>query len=476
MIGSEAAGDLARAIEQANAFVSARILRSYQRDIALKGGFSLCSPFDGKPVSAAACHIFNLGDAAHGNLGIAYRFAGPRPLWLLASSVKDGFPLTEAYLPTEDTSIWSLDENLTALHGPWKSALRRLELGGRSWPYSRPAHQPTVLVGHPNFAHHLWNELPALWACRALAEEEGLPAPRVQAIYEPLLPVTRLLPHSAPPVARVSTFGEVTGVHDRLVTRLGSTRVTASLRARVLASLPDEATGRPSFVDSQERLTNCSPVFWLSVRVDARTADNQEDFLLSLVPALASAHPRCGFIIDGFSYPADFSHGIYRQGEPDAGSESQGEGRGFLGSAMRVRERAVGAAIDALTRQLEQRCDNPLVVVSGRDLPEAIALAGRADYYICHAGTLQHKVAWLHNIPGMVHANRVGLRPGAARWLADQLENGRAPSLVSPEAVDDLDTIRTANQVERNRDYHFIDIPGVVAAILADVDRVLGAG
>jgi len=75
-----------------------------------------------------------------------------------------------------------------------------------------------------------------------------------------------------------------------------------------------------------------------------------------------------------------------------------------------------------------------------------------------------------------VHTNRAGLQPGAARWLADQLENGLEPSLVAPESVEDLDSIRSPNQVERNRDYHFIDIAAVVAAILADVDRVLGAG
>ena len=476
MIGSERAGDLARAIDRANAFVSARVLRSYQRDIALAGGFALCSPYDGTLLAPSACHIFNLGDAAHGNLGIAYRFAGPRPLWLLASSVKDGFPLTEAYLPTEDASIWSLDDSLTALHGPWKTALRRLERERRSWPSSPADPRPTVLVGHPNFAHHLWNELPALRACCALAEGAGRPAPQVQALYEPLVPLARFLQDDAPPVARVSTFSEVTGLRDSLVTRLGSTRVPASLRASIVASLADETGGRTSFAISQEKLANCSPVFWLSVRVDARTADNQADFLLALVPAIASAYPRCGFIIDGFSYPADFSHGIYCQGQPGAGSEAQLDERGSLGSAMRERELKVGVAIDTLTRRLEQRCNNPLVVVSGRDLPEAVVLAGRADYYICHTGTLQHKVAWLHNIPGMVHTNRAGLQPGAARWLADQLENGLEPSLVAPESVEDLDSIRSPNQVERNRDYHFIDIAAVVAAILADVDRVLGAG
>ena len=216
MIGSEAAGDSARAIEQANAFLSARTLRSYQRDIALAGEFSLCSPYDGKPVSATACHIFNLGDAAHGNLGIAYRFAGPSPFWLLASSVKDGFPLTEAYVPAEDRSFWSLDDNLTTLHGPWKAELTRLEQGGQAWLSSLVDSQPTVLVGHPNFAHHLWNELPALRACLELVARTGCKAPSVQALYEPLLPLTRLMPQGAQPVSRVSGFCEVNGLRDTL--------------------------------------------------------------------------------------------------------------------------------------------------------------------------------------------------------------------------------------------------------------------
>jgi hypothetical protein len=476
VIGLGHAGDLARAIERANGFVSARILRSYQRDNALEGKFSLCSPFDGKPTMPVACHVFNLGDAAHGNLGIAYRFDGARPFWLLASSVKDGFPLTEAYLPTEDRSIWSLDENLTALHGPWKAELARLEHESQACLSSLVDSQPTVLVGHPNFAHHLWNELPALRTCLELVARTGCKAPRVQVLYEPLLPLARLMPQGAQPVSRVSGFCEVTGLRDALVTRLGSTRVSTSLRERVVASLADATAGRLSLVGARERLAKCSPVFWLSVRVDARTADNQVEFLLSLVPALAKAYPDCGFIVDGFSYPADFSHAIYRQGESADGLEGETAERGFLDGAMRRREQDVGAAIGSLIRQLEQRCHNPLVVVSGRDIPEAAALASLADYYVCHTGTLQHKVAWLHNTPGMVHANRAGLRPGAARWLADQLESGWAPSLLPLEFVQDLDSIRSPNQVERNRDYHFLDIPGVVAAILTDAGRVLGAG
>jgi hypothetical protein len=125
---------------------------------------------------------------------------------------------------------------------------------------------------------------------------------------------------------------------------------------------------------------------------------------------------------------------------------------------------------------LGELCANPLVSVSGRDLAEAITLAGKADYYVCHTGTLQHKIAWLHNTPGTVHANRAGLQPAAAGWLAKQLEGGRPPALVSRDRVEDLDSIRTPNRVVRNRDYRIVDIHSVVADILADVRLTLGGG
>ena len=126
-----------------------------------------------------------------------------------------------------------------------------------------------------------------------------------------------------------------------------------------------------------------------------------------------------------------------------------------------------------MCKNYEKMCSNPLVSASSCNLAEAITLAGMADYYVCHTGTLQHKVAWLHNTPGIVHTNRVGLQPAAAAWLADQVEGGRPPALLAPERVEDLATIRTRNQVARNRDYRFIDIPGVVSDILTDIGRTL---
>jgi hypothetical protein len=104
-------------------------------------------------------------------------------------------------------------------------------------------------------------------------------------------------------------------------------------------------------------------------------------------------------------------------------------------------------------------------------LANSIYLARAADYYVCHAGTLQHKIAWIYNIDGIVHSNTTGVQQGVQNWLADQLEGGVKPSLVSAEYIKDLDSIRTTNKVERNRDYHIVDVERVVQQILGDLQR-----
>ncbi len=229
------------------------------------------------------------------------------------------------------------------------------------------------------------------------------------------------------------------------------------------------------------RLRERSPVTWLSLRIDARTADNQEQFLEQLMIAVAERFPNAGFILDGFSYPADFDSALYRQpGSGDAGHRPMlrrllPRGSGYLARTMKSREQAVTARVSGFMRRLQKRIPSPIVSVSGLGLVDSIYLGHLADYYVCHAGTLQHKIAWIYNIPGAVHSNTTGVGKGTGRWLANQLEEGLQPFMVPPEHIDDLDTIRTANQVRRNRDYHIRDIDAAVAGIIGDMEARTGA-
>ena len=474
--GLSQVGLFADSLEQASRFTLERAVRAYQREVIETGTFSVTSPATGASVSPVVCHVANNGDPAHGNLGIAYRLPGKEAIWLLASSTRDGFPLTEAFMAFQGVSLWSLGDGYSAENRAWKARLAALEQSGdcaRLAPLDRSRSQ--VLMGHPNFAHHLWNELAALFLYARDCEGEKRSL-RISAIYEPLLPLQHLVPSLDLSVRRIEQFAQLTGFQGQMVTRLGSTRIPAALREEVIRGVAGQ---RDADVTDPcaARLQGRRPVVWVSLRHDARTADNQERFLEALITAIAERFPAAAFLLDGFSYPADFDHPIYRQ-PADAGR--WGVLRlfglrpgGYLAGAMRSREREITAGIAGFRRQLERRLSTPVISVSGMSLVDSVYLAHLADYYVCHAGTLQHKVAWIHNIPGTVHSNTAGAGPGNGEWLASQLEDGVQPAMVSVEHIDDLDTIRTANQVARNRDYHISDIEAVVTGIIADMAKHL---
>jgi len=469
------AGQFRRSLEALNGFVFPRALLRYQQQVLDQGHFSLVCPWTGTVRIPTVCHISNNGDPAHGNIGIAYRVAGAQPLWLLAGSIKDGFPLTEAYLPTQNASVWSLGEAWQRENGPWRARLQALEarLDADSPPDVRPQ-AAVALLGHPNFAHHMWNELAAYVAYvdsrqGAMAGDTAL---RVKALYEPLIPVEAVSAHAAVNVTRIDSFDGLLGFQEVMVTRLGATQVPTALRRHLTRQLY-ERRDRARIDPLLGALRPCNPVIWLSLRLDARTLDNQQEFLWCLIHRIAAEYPCAAFILDGFSYPNDFDRALYRQaGKSGIGAficRCLGRQQGFLSRAMTSREREISACARKLQAGLAKSLANPVVNVTGRNLADAAAVAGTADYYVCHAGTLQHKIAWLYNIPGMVHTNTTGLGEGVRQWLADQIEDGVEPGLVSRRYIKDLDSIRTANKVERNRDYHMLDVDSVIAEILCDL-------
>ena len=449
-----------------NAFVFHRSVLKYQQEIIQGGSFSLVSPWSGARLAPTACHIANNGDPAHGNIGIAYRVGGESVLWLLAGSTKDGFPITEAYLPLQNTSIWSLSEAHFEENKQWKTLLRDVEQelgqGLAALELTDTAQQaPVVLMGHPNFAHHLWNELPALHAY-TLARDAGAPMMHIRTLYQPIAPIEEFVNGVAVSVHSIDDFDELVGVQSVLVTRLGSTQIPRELRSKVV-DIGSCRANHPAVATLLERLRECSPVIWLSLRLDARTLDNETEFISALVKEVCREYPRAGFILDGFSYPNDFGDAIYREGSTD----------GFLASSMKTREREISKYAQQIQASLITGGARSVINLSGLGLGDAIFIARIADYYVCHAGTLQHKVAWVYNIDGLVHSNTAGVQKGAQKWLADQLQGGVIPELLAGHLVQDLDSIRTFNKVDRNRDYHIIDVKGAVAQVLASLTTVL---
>ena len=121
------------------------------------------------------------------------------------------------------------------------------------------------------------------------------------------------------------------------------------------------------------------------------TASNQHGLLVALCRRYFLAYRNGHIIIDGYSLPADFDAGaglIYDR------KDSPGVVSNDLAAAQ-----AVKAELDA-----EGHCGRVHLAV-GLPVLDSIALGRLANFYVCHVGTVQHKVGWFHTCPGVIHAN-----------------------------------------------------------------------
>lgn len=461
------------ALTELNSTRFPRAVLAYQHSILTTGSFALPCPWTGVIVPARACYLANASPLGFGDLIIAYRLACHRPVWLLAGGVKDGYPLFEALVADGSAPLWSrqpgsrqdlasLRQHLTELEDSAPQALAALEVDA-------PA---TLLLGHPNFAHHLWNELSALdrWLER---EPAGLRQCQLAILCEPLLPLAELFPTQSALGCRRVDPDALPGLQAAMVTRIGGTQIPTALRQRIreaAARLHDRRLTGPV----EQALQGRGPVFWLTLRLDSRTAVNQDHFLAALVRALAAEFPEAAFLLDGFSWPADIDRSVYASAAPiPLEASSLGVGTGPIDSLARLfraRERALADHLASVQRELAGLA-SVVINLSGLAMPEVIHLGRLADYYVSHAGSLQHKVGWLHNGAGFVHGNTTELGPGVCEWLAAQLQDGVAPDLLSADLVKDTGSIRSINQVERNRDYFFVNIDAAVAEVMTSIRR-----
>ena len=451
-------------LETMNEFLSPRAILRYQLEILQTGGFALPSPWTGKLLRPVDCYVANNSPLGFGDIVIAYRLQCEETVWVIAGIVKEGFPINEVFIPALDVSPWYLHPDTEALNENMRGHLRFVDDPGRQGP----AEAPVLLLGHPNFAHTIWNELPGLAALR-LFKTECVDNLQVMTLCQPILDYEEEFSDLGFEHCTVRDVTDVLGLQPRVFTRIGSTQVTELLRTTLLKSL---RRGRNSSITCavERQLEHRNPVVWVSVRLDSRTASNQEEFVVAAITAIAAHYPAAAFILDGFSFPNDFDNPIYRQ---SCGAQIDGATLGIqagsvssLGEMLAAREREVSAYIVGLQQALTRKFRNPVVSTSGLNMTDATYIGSLAHYYVCHAGTLQHKIGWVHNSAGIVHSNTEGVGAGAAGWMAKQVENGLLPAVIDQSLIHNLSSIRSLNQVERNRDYQIADVTAAVSQVM----------
>lgn len=423
-----------------NQSVTPGAVLAYQSEILSGSAFAVTSPLDGRR-STMDASLLLASDR------MAYRFDGGR-FYLLTGPQHEGYPLDRLALPGQGKVLAvaapcgtpAVEDGAEHAWAELAPALHRLEAA------TPPDSRPHALFGDGNFAHLIWNGWPAL----SVLPETGVDPSAVHFVSrcDPLGDPADLFPwlRRCQFDAWDDRHDLHRGAHFRRAAFLGSTHLPATLAGRIVTHCRSRSNALlqarcRTLADRSRR------VVWLSMRRRARDCTNQVDLLAALISKLAD-DPGIGLILDGFSFPdcplPDFFHD-YR------------------------------ARVTADYEALERRCaslrrleaEERLVVLNGVALFDAIAAGTYADAYVCHGGTQQHKLAWLHAVPGLVHVPNPS--EAVEQWYAQPSEIARPPRCIPAEAIE-VDADDAAAPSERS---YRIDVERACEFVLDELARML---
>ena len=405
--------------DRLNAFTRGRQLRRYQRDIWLSGRFTIELPGNREPRQADGTLLAEVK-------AYAWRFPGAEgPLWLTSTGPNLGYAISAIINPKDKTIILAPegDVEITALFARAITGIPSIA--------GNPS-EAILLAGHENFAHFIWNELPALLELESLDAKISA----VHTTFEPILPLGRLtrLPSSLTPRPSILARGwmDPVLVQPGVLFSAGSTLVTRQTQNRALERCRSETGPIPLKTAGTKRI-------WISLRRLYRTASNELDVFTRLLEMLGRAERKFEILLDGYSLPQDLSFsGRYNIPWQEAQNRLVTDFAAMLIAA---------AGHTKLTIHDLTRCN----------LATALAWAATADAYICHHGTQQHKIGWLNAVPGLVHVNRHILATHPGRWTAQQAEGAIPPDYMPEEMIGYTRSDNARQDMPYFQDYCFTD-------------------
>ena len=249
-----------------------------------------------------------------------------------------------------------------------------------------------IQIGHKNFAHFIWNELSGI--LRLI--KEGVTIPPLFFIYNSL-----------------GVFSKGKELDSRIIKnvpensvplRVGAMLITTDCRKYII-DLIDECP------NLNLKLTNYGNLLWLSVRTDARCPINQVEFLTEL--ALYWLDRYGDVILDGFTpYFIDVTnHHLGRKFKTDL----------IIQDVERI----------ITNKSTKFKLHNTV----GMTLDAAIYHTKFASFYISPLGSIQHKIGWIRNIPGILHCGDFKGRSKVNLWHSNQVEHGIVPGLLPVDCV-----------------------------------------
>jgi hypothetical protein len=318
---------------------------------------------------------------------------------------------------------------------------------------SRPAVPPELvqaplqlrIEGHPNFAHCLLNTYTCL--------EDFLPEinTRLQVVgAQPFGPIDALFPECQWVLSPAGHEREE--IEFELPLSHRPNQINHSLRRRIQGFAEKCSTGNHE--DFEECLTtwksNGGWILWVSLKTRGAVAHGLEEFIAQLLKELAFRQCAPLLLLDGFSYQSgDTSEDIYY---------------GLSIQELLVEELEQANAIRKLIQV--EGCKIEIIEAIGLPLLKSIKLASFADFYVCHQGTVQHKIGWTcWDTPGVVHSNLTRWRSGEHEWGG---MGGRSPIWLQNEAISEYQQAPSSIQSDSfdpRRSYQINCQPAIVSVL-----------
>jgi hypothetical protein len=390
----------------------------FQLDAVQNKSVSGFCPFDGTPVVSRQSLLANINV-------IFYRFETKEVFYLVTAGIGTGFGKSALYFPKHELVVTAGD--------PWgfqeddlMELKARMVCGARACceylsDTEGKSRKSAVCLGFYHFAHHLWNELSGLHRLN----KKGLlrRVDRFLVLREPLGPIEQIFPEI--PEDRIERKANTSDLFHQILEngyfaiRAGDDYLASDLASRV--AKVSSANCLPATLEAVEEATSrYHPLLWIGIRVRNRTWADQVDGLSNIIASLQKEYPTLGVVFDGFSLPADTS------------AESS-EHRGYAGILAQENE-----IVDRIVANLRQReVAIGVFNIIGLSIHDANVWAHAIDVYVSPYGSLQHKVGWLANKPGLVHTNETLLQ-SPAKYIWAAVQNGIPPRYVRAASVTDI--------------------------------------
>lgn len=265
-----------------------------------------------------------------------------------------------------------------------------------------------IHLGHRNFAHFIWNELPSV------------------------IEFNKISDLNLPLVIVKNPLGKFEWGHRFVesITDLSSSNVPLKIGGTLVTS--DSMKFLNSILEKNNKKDNkiYNRLLWLSIRTSARCPSNNHEFLSAVAQFWLDEYG--DVMLDGFTPIA--SGAILKHG---------------------ARKKETDILVAKIKDSINLRsCQNNLYSTSEMSLDEALYHTKFASFYISPLGTIQHKIAWLRNVPGILHCGIFRGRQRQPYWHANQVENGLLPGLLPEESVFNVgDSLES----ERNHIY-YVDV------------------